>query len=44
MMNDWKLGMKMLRYGYGIKMYCILGGIVIVLNIAAIILDRKSVV
>ncbi len=42
MMNDWKLGMKMLRYGYGIKMYCILGGIVIVLNIAAIILGGTT--
>lgn len=38
MINDWKLGMKMMRYAYGIKINCILGGIMLALGIAAIAL------
>ncbi len=38
MINDWKLGMKMMRHAYGIKMNCILGGMILVLGIASIAL------
>lgn len=42
MINDWKLGMKMLRYGYGIKLNCVMGGVIIVLAIAAIALGGAT--
>ncbi|MCI9337085.1 MAG: hypothetical protein HFH93_06005 [Lachnospiraceae bacterium] len=42
MMNDWKLGIKMMRYGYGIKTNCIVGGITVVLGIGAAVLGGIS--
>ena len=38
MINDWKLGMRMLRYAHGIKMNCIAAGLVMLLEIPAVIL------
>ena len=32
MINDWKLGMRMLRYAHGIKMNCIAAGLVMLLG------------
>lgn len=42
MINDWKLGMRMLRYAHGIKMNCIAAGLVMLLEIPAVILGRMN--
>lgn len=42
MINDWKLGMRMLRYAYGVKMNCIAGGLLLLLEIPAVILGRMD--
>ena len=42
MINDWKLGMRMLRYAHGIKMNCIAAGLVKLLEIPAVILGRMN--
>lgn len=42
MINDWKLGMKMLRYAYGIKMNCIAAGLLLLLEIPAVALGRTG--
>ena len=42
MINDWKLGMRMLRYAYGVKMNCIAGGLLLLLEIIAIVIGRME--
>lgn len=38
MINDWKLGIKIMRYAHGIKINCILGGFMLVLAILSSVL------
>lgn len=42
MINDWKLGMRMLRYAYGVKMNCIAIGLLLLLEIPAIASGRMD--
>ncbi len=42
MINNWKLGMRMLRYAYGIKINCIAGGLLLLLEILAIVVARME--
>ena len=40
MINDWKLGMRMLRHAYGVKLNCIAAGLLLLLEVPAVILGR----
>ena len=40
MINDWKLGMRRLRHAYGVKLNCITAGLLLLLEVPAVILGR----